>query len=69
VSDRDRQQIRLLAAALGLPSTSGPTPISEEVLRLARDGDRMAAIRLVKRETGIGLLSAKRLVDEAARLP
>lgn len=52
----------------GHPGTApGPGPMSnpdyEKVLQLVRDGNPVAAIRKIRRDTGIGLLEAKQYVD------
>lgn len=40
-----------------------PNPDYEKVLQLVRDGNPVAAIRKIRRDTGIGLLEAKQYVD------
>jgi len=49
------------------PSAPGPPPrvsaIDPEVLRLARTGQKIAAIKLLREQTGLGLKEAKDVVD------
>jgi ribosomal protein L7/L12 len=64
VSDAE-EQARLLAAGLGLRADMTP-PVPAEVIRLARDGKSIPAIKLLRKERKLGLLEAKRIVDAAA---
>jgi ribosomal protein L7/L12 len=57
-------QARLLAAGLGLDDDIPPTEaIPAEVIDLARTGEWIPAIRLLRQLRGLGLLQAKRVVD------
>jgi urease gamma subunit len=58
------QQVRLLAAGLGLQVEDPASVIPAEVLKLARDGKQAEAVRVL-RKAGFGLVAAKRVVDAA----
>jgi hypothetical protein len=58
------EQIEVLSAALGITSDDPAAVVPPEVFRLARSGDRMKAIRLLRKDIGMSLLAAKRAVDE-----
>ena len=55
-------QARLLAAGLGIDDDDPPA-IPADVIALAREGESIQAIRLLRRHRGLGLLQAKRIVD------
>jgi ribosomal protein L7/L12 len=56
------RQVRLLAAGLGI-AEDGTPPVPAEVIRLAREGQSIKAIKLLRKERKLGLLEAKRIVD------
>jgi len=66
VGDREplEQQIRLLAAGLGLQVEDPACVVPAEALALVSDGQRVEAVRLLRR-AGFGLVAAKRVVDAA----
>jgi large subunit ribosomal protein L7/L12 len=59
------EQVRLLAAGMGIEADDPAESIAPEVVALAREGKTMQAIRLLRKQHGLGLLSAKRIVDAA----
>jgi ribosomal protein L7/L12 len=59
------EQVRLLAAGMGIEADDPAESIGPEVVALAREGKTMQAIRLLRKQHGLGLLSAKRIVDAA----
>ena len=62
---RLEEQLRLLAAGLGIEADDAAESIPPEVVDLAREGKNMQAIRLLRKRHRLGLLSAKRIVDAA----
>lgn len=48
------------------PAPGQSNPDYEQVVQLVRSGDAIGAIRKVRRDTGLGLLEAKRYVDSLA---
>jgi ribosomal protein L7/L12 len=60
------QQVRLLAAGLGIREGATP-PVPAEVIELANEGHTMKAIKRLRKERGLGLLQAKRIVDAVTR--
>ena len=58
------EQARLLSAGLGLEPADVVESIRPEIVRLAREGKTIQAIRLLRKE-GIGMVSAKRIVEAA----
>ena len=64
-------QVRYLAAGLGLPVSDPAAAVPAEVVRLARSGEPVAAVRELREETGIRLVAAKKIVDavRAGRTP
>jgi hypothetical protein len=61
---RTRPPSAVLAAGLGLQVEDPASVIPAEVLKLARDGKQVEAIRML-RKAGCGLVAAKRIVDAA----
>jgi large subunit ribosomal protein L7/L12 len=65
------QQVRLLSDRLGVPcptfgsdvGTAGHGGVPAEVVSLARAGNAIAAIKLYRELTGVGLREAKDVVD------
>ena len=45
------------------PISPAGYPVSEEVLRLARQGNKIGAIKLLREESGMGLKESKDVVD------
>jgi ribosomal protein L7/L12 len=60
-------QARLLAAALGIKDVDPRDAIPREVIELARDGQEIRAIKALRKARKLGLLEAKRVVDEILR--
>jgi len=65
--DRLRLQVRLLAAGLDMRAEAADAPVSEAVIALARDSEVVQAVRLLRRQTRIGLVAARRIVVAAAQ--
>jgi large subunit ribosomal protein L7/L12 len=65
------QQVRVLSEALGVPCPTFASDIAStqhggvpaEVVSLARGGNAIAAIKLLREVTGLGLREAKEIVD------
>jgi len=57
----------MLAAALGMDDVAPEDAIPAEVIDLARAGKQIPAIRLLRKQRGLGLLAAKRVIDEIER--
>jgi ribosomal protein L7/L12 len=58
------QQVRLLAAGLGIDARTDPEDVvPADVLQLASDGHTLKAIRQLRKARRLGLLEAKRIVD------
>jgi ribosomal protein L7/L12 len=55
----------LLAAGLGIDVPDPAASIAPEAVQLAREGKTMQAIRLLRKQHGLGMVSAKRIVDAA----
>jgi ribosomal protein L7/L12 len=64
---RLEEQVRLLGGALNIEVTDPRAVVSAQVLALARDGKTFEAVRRLRKETGVGLVQAKRVVDAARR--
>ena len=58
-------QVRLLSAAFGLRPDDPTAVVSKDVVDLARAGEQVKAIRVLRKQTGLGLAAAKRVVDAA----
>ena len=58
-------QVRLLCAALGIDCRDPESVIPSDLLELARDGQSIQAVRRLRRQEGLSLLAAKRVVDAA----
>jgi hypothetical protein len=56
------EQVRLLAAGLGLKPGDLVDSIPRDAVRVAREDKTILAIRLL-RKAGVGMVSAKRIVD------
>lgn len=64
--DRIERQVALLSEKLGIPFDTGRGgAVSDEVLELARGGDKQAAIAKYREQTGAGLGEAAAAVEEA----
>ena len=61
------EQVRLLAAGLGIDVPDPTVSIAPEAVRLAREGKTMQAIRLLRKQHGLGMVSARRIVEAARR--
>jgi ribosomal protein L7/L12 len=59
------EQVSLLAAGYGIQAQDPVQVIPPGVLRLAREGETIQAIRAL-RKLGMGMVSAKRVVDAAS---
>ena len=59
------EQVRLLAAGLGLRVDDPSEVIPAEVVALARNGQQAEAVKALRRTTKLGLVEAKRIVDAA----
>lgn len=57
----------MLSAALGVDPDDPASVVSDEVVELARTKDTDGAIRLLREQTGMRLVAAKRAVDAARR--
>jgi large subunit ribosomal protein L7/L12 len=68
------QQVRVLSEALGVPCPTFASDVGDiastqhggvpaEVVSLARGGNPIAAIKLLREVTGLGLREAKEIVD------
>jgi large subunit ribosomal protein L7/L12 len=68
------QQVRVLSEALGVPCPTFASDVGDiaptqqggvpaEVVSLARGGNAIAAIKLLREVTGLGLREAKEIVD------
>jgi ribosomal protein L7/L12 len=63
-AERLTQQVRLLAAGLGIDGAVDPEDVvPADVLQLASEGHAMKAIRQLRKARRLGLLEAKRIVD------
>ncbi|MBN3455741.1 ribosomal protein L7/L12 [Mycobacterium sp. DSM 3803] len=63
------RRVAILERAAGIaprPSPSGETVASDMVRQLAVQGNKIAAIKLLRDETGLGLREAKNIVDGIA---
>ncbi len=63
------RRIAILERAAGMaprPSPSGEMVASDMVRQLALQGNKIAAIKLLRDETGLGLREAKNIVDGIA---
>ena len=71
IEDLERRVVELERAAFRAGQSVGRPPVgeanetwaSEMVRRLAMDGQKIAAIKLLRDETGLGLKEAKDIVD------
>jgi ribosomal protein L7/L12 len=64
--DRIERQVALISEHLGIPySTGRGGPVPDEVLTLARSGDKQAAIAKYRALTGAGLGEAAAAIEDA----
>jgi ribosomal protein L7/L12 len=64
--DRIERQVALISEHLGIPySTGRGGPVPEEVLALARSGDKQGAIAKYRALTGAGLGEAAATIEDA----
>ena len=63
------EQLKILGAALGIYSGGSTEIVPSEVFELVRAGERMKAIRVLRKDVGMSLLAAKRAVDWMAVRP
>jgi ribosomal protein L7/L12 len=61
------EQVRLLAAGLGLRVADPSEAIPAEVIALARTGQQAEAVKALRSTTKLGLVEAKRIVDAASQ--